>query len=995
MEIQKISNLVQLAHEIEKQIDSLVQKAEKAGDTTSLDAFFCKVFNSVLGELRTARENAAIFHLLDVLNHVNAAIMQKGDFERRKELLDMIANVILELEDADIVVLYEVPETGERLKARPGTAGNLYFPEMMLDEINPSSPVSDFLRQDSPTYIANVQEDERLVGESRFAQQDRFPNREQVKSVVVAPLRFIGSPVGLLFINYREQQEFGAEQQRRIEEIVGHIALTLHTIRSYRRSIEYRQQLQGLFHIIDEITRHAVDRQKILDIAIRGMVRLIDAPRGAIVRWDSGKEEGVVVAEYSENGHSFLGATISRRTSQLQQRVLKGEVCAIHNVETAPELSRTSKERLLAAGVKSLLIVPVVDEKDEVIASIGIDETRWFRRFRQEEINLCETLARQLATALRLADSTEEVRHRANIHTLQQEAISFLVDGTDPDPAFELIVNEGLKLIGASNGQLLRLSQDQKFLETDYSTNPKEIGLRYPVEKSVTGKAVLTRSPVLIRDLSKERELGSLYQPGYESGMKAELTVPLLDEHGQVIGVLNAESPTPNAFRQEHERIWSLLSQSIAKIVQLAQAVAEKNALTSLNETQLVILQQPNTDLTTILRDILDKALEFADATKNGIGQLLLLSDDKNELEIFHSNHPEDIGKTVQVDHSISGLAVKRKGPVYVADLSQEEDPEFGPYRDLHQWFGDRKMHSELAVPMIFGGEVIGVINLEKETTFAFTELHARLVNALASQAAMIIQQSRLLQQEESLLEREVQQRLEIQQSRDIANILHRLNNPLGLIRQYAKLARGTLEDPSPDIESVREDMSKIEKSVTRTANLVLELRSQLRSVEARPTDVLQEIERARSAWLQELRDSDRKRVTLQVISPPENLPLASVGDKLGYVLRDIFNNALEAVEADRGCVIAVNVEHVERQEGKFVDIHVQDNGCGIPKNKWELVFDEAFHTPKPNRLTQEGGIGLWWDRRYVRGYGGDVFVSKSEIGQGTTMTVRLKQWEK
>jgi two-component system cell cycle sensor histidine kinase/response regulator CckA len=73
---------------------------------------------------------------------------------------------------------------------------------------------------------------------------------------------------------------------------------------------------------------------------------------------------------------------------------------------------------------------------------------------------------------------------------------------------------------------------------------------------------------------------------------------------------------------------------------------------------------------------------------------------------------------------------------------------------------------------------------------------------------------------------------------------------------------------------------------------------------------------------------------------------------------------------------------------GVFVEIRVQDNGCGISPHLLDRVF-EPFFTTKPDGAGT--GLGLSVVRGIVRTHGGHVAI-ESTVGQGTSVMVRLPQ---
>ena len=74
------------------------------------------------------------------------------------------------------------------------------------------------------------------------------------------------------------------------------------------------------------------------------------------------------------------------------------------------------------------------------------------------------------------------------------------------------------------------------------------------------------------------------------------------------------------------------------------------------------------------------------------------------------------------------------------------------------------------------------------------------------------------------------------------------------------------------------------------------------------------------------------------------------------------------------------------RKQQNTVEILVQDQGAGIPKNKFRKIF-EAGYTSK----ARGWGLGLSLAKRIIEDYhGGQIKVLKSELGVGTTFSIKL-----
>lgn len=99
------------------------------------------------------------------------------------------------------------------------------------------------------------------------------------------------------------------------------------------------------------------------------------------------------------------------------------------------------------------------------------------------------------------------------------------------------------------------------------------------------------------------------------------------------------------------------------------------------------------------------------------------------------------------------------------------------------------------------------------------------------------------------------------------------------------------------------------------------------------------------------------------------------------WVLENLLKNAANAIES-AGRIDIVISENLAKEE-IFIDI--SDTGKGIPRNKFETIFQPGFTTRK-----RGWGLGLSLTRRMVQHHQGEIFVKDSEPGKGTTFRIVL-----
>ncbi|MBO9308953.1 MAG: PAS domain S-box protein, partial [Chloroflexi bacterium] len=221
------------------------------------------------------------------------------------------------------------------------------------------------------------------------------------------------------------------------------------------------------------------------------------------------------------------------------------------------------------------------------------------------------------------------------------------------------------------------------------------------------------------------------------------------------------------------------------------------------------------------------------------------------------------------------------------------------------------------------------------------------------------------------------EKRLRAQKDRFIANAAHELRTPLTNLKMRLYLLRHqpnaanehlrVIEQVTQRIQALVEDLL----DVTRFERGMIALDRRL----CRLQDVLQEVLEVQRPHF------EAKGVQLQGELPePDILVLADAG-RLVQVFTNLLVNALNYTQAQgRVCV------RLSRDESSAL-VEVEDNGIGIDSESIKHIFEPFF---RANLGTQRGtGLGLTIALEIVQAHGGSI-EARSEVGVGTTMTVRL-----
>jgi sigma-B regulation protein RsbU (phosphoserine phosphatase) len=276
--------------------------------------------------------------------------------------------------------------------------------------------------------------------------------------------------------------------------------------------------------------------------------------------------------------------------------------------------------------------------------------------------------------------------------------------------------------------------------------------LRVPVGQGITGTAVSTGQPVRVSDTSQDPR----YINAIES-VKSELAVPLLFR-GKCVGVLDIQSRHLNYFTKDQQRIVTLLASRLVVAIENARLFQKVRT----QAETLLVLNEVSREISSIL-DVEELLRRAAELVKRVIDyQIISIMLYDGEQKIFRHRLDVKHGQRVQgklrvaATEGIVGAAATLREPVRVSDVTT--DPRY--------LMVNPETRSELAIPMIFKGKVIGVLDLESPQLHYFTEEHVQTLTILAANLAVSLENARLYEQvarDEARMERDLQAAKRIQ----------------------------------------------------------------------------------------------------------------------------------------------------------------------------------------------------------------------------------------
>jgi sigma-B regulation protein RsbU (phosphoserine phosphatase) len=278
------------------------------------------------------------------------------------------------------------------------------------------------------------------------------------------------------------------------------------------------------------------------------------------------------------------------------------------------------------------------------------------------------------------------------------------------------------------------LDQKSQSLRVAYAIgypDERPSAIRLAVGQGLVGTAVADREVIVANDLAHDPRYVAIVP-----GMASEVVVPLLYK-SRPIGALNILSSQPGLYDEDDGEIVRLFGVHVAVAIENARLFEREKRDADTFET----LAEIGRDMASILD--LDLLLErLAQLVKRVIAYrtfgVLLVDDRQQELVMaFGLQYGTRVTlPKVRMGDGLVGYAAKHGVPVNVPDVTV--DPRYIKVVD--------DVRSELAIPMLLKDRCVGVFDLESPEHDAFTKRDVEILELLASQAAVAIENARLYQ---------------------------------------------------------------------------------------------------------------------------------------------------------------------------------------------------------------------------------------------------------
>ncbi|HAV14357.1 MAG TPA: hypothetical protein DCX06_12825 [Opitutae bacterium] len=533
--------------------------------------------------------------------------------------------------------------------------------------------------------------------------------------------------------------------------------------------------------------------------------------------------------------------------------------------------------------------------------------------------------------------------------------ISSLVSDTEePKDALDLILQEIVAVLNPSSASIALINPDTHKLELEVSFGlPADFNdMALAIGQGITGWAALHGKAINVPDVNNEPRYISL-----RPTIRSEMAVPM-EDRGMVIGVVNVDSETINAFDNQALKILTLLTNEASRVVSrlwlIKQLRTKANQLESLvNLGQRIVRELDSHE---IYDGLVRDGRQLMDCQSCA---LFILGPEKKNLVLKAMVTRKGV---LTLDHELPlstssvSAAIRHNKQIEVSDLSFTEENAF--LKVIQQ----EGLVSMLSTPITFGDEVIGVLNAYTDRPHRFNNDEKKVFSTLAGLGAIAIQNARLYSRvfssEDSLRRNDKLTTLGML----AAEIAHEIRNPLTVIKllyQSLDLQFEPGDVRQTDVELIGEKLDQLEDIVDR----VLSFGRNREGMHARYNLNKLIVDTLRLVRLKLY----QQRIEIDYTEPEDAVYVEVNKGQIQQVMLNLILNATQVM--NQGGRIRIETSETDQA----VEFTIRDNGPGIPEEIRENIF-ESFLTNRPGGT----GLGLSISKRILRSHRGDIELLES-----------------
>ncbi|MBN1483433.1 MAG: GAF domain-containing protein [Chloroflexia bacterium] len=572
------------------------------------------------------------------------------------------------------------------------------------------------------------------------------PDIDRTLSELAVPIMLGDEVFGVLDVQNTQKDTFSAEDLELLQTLAGNLAVALQNARLLQQERHRSEQLHALAQVNREITS-ILDQETLL----RRVARIIQGTFG-YHRVNVGLIEGDFLhfqARVGTPGEELLQIRLKVGEEGITGWVAgHGQPQLVNDVTQDPRYFAPPQPE--ADRALSEMAVPIVLGKN-ILGVLDVQSTRK-GAFHEEDIGLLQTLAGNLAVALENARLYAEAQQQLQ----EQSALLSISASVSSTLRLEEVVRRvAIAMVEAMNVSACAIStwdrqSDSVVLLAEYASSDEveqewgqEIGRVYPLQDYPATQEVLESGVPLLVNLSDPQADPSEKQLLEEGDLKSLLMLPL-QARDQIIGLVELfDAHKERPYSEREVTFCQLLANNAGLAIENArlyeQARQERDAVELLYQVGRAL--SAAIDMEQVLPRVLAQAVEKTGAYQGSIVVLDLLGNPRHHILVREDLSPSMVRMMIMeiLRRGLAGWVVQNRQPALLEDTS--EDPRWIELPDTL-----KGIQSALAVPLMRGEVLVGVLTLVHREKSYFGNKHLELITSVANQAAIAIDNARLFE---------------------------------------------------------------------------------------------------------------------------------------------------------------------------------------------------------------------------------------------------------
>jgi len=801
---------------------------------------------------------------------------------------------------------------------------------------------------------------------------------------------------GCLIVGFHQEHRFTSGEARYLSAIADSASLVINNIALFAQIEDALSETRILYEssraLADAVTPEDVLRA-VVDHLTNRPVDQIFVMRLTTDDWYDGGTMAHVAAFWQSDpttGIQLGGVSLNAEQFPAWRLLASSSVLMIDDITLDDSVDLIERIGVESLDMRAISVLPLRVAGRDLGAIVIGSQTPYKHTYKDARIY--QSLSEQASLRMEATRLLEQTERRARQLVTSAQVSQIASSILDLSYLFPRIVNLVRDSFGYDHVQIFMMDGDDDYAELRASTGEagrQLLSIRHRLQKgsySVIGQVTQRAEPFVASDTADARVV---HKPNpYLPNTRSEMAIPLLLKN-QVVGALDVQSNSPNAFGEDDIAVLTTLANQIA--VAIDNARLYEGSVRRASEMSFLFSTTTAAAAASTLVDALRNIADELRSSMEALSVTIYLPENYVEPktgDTFVLLRAAALSGTDQPMSEVSEIPLEStnmiadvandRHPLVIADLQNK--PDYLPVVA-----GAR---SAAIVPLAVVGQLVGVITMESAQPNAYSDDTLQLLLTLAGSLSAVIQNQALLE----TVQRTNAQLLELDQlkSQFLANMSHELRTPLNSIIGFSRVIIKGIDGPLTEMQE--QDLTTIYNSGQHLLNLINDILDQAK-IQAGKMDLQSDyfdmkgvVDAVRSIGIGLVKD---KPIDI-FVDVQAGMP-KTFGDEFRtrQVLLNLVSNAAKFTR--EGAINIVGYTQADPETGQMmVRVDVNDTGIGIAESDMGLLF-EAFRQVDSSLTRTQGGTGLGLPiaKSLIEMQNGRMVVA-SRINAGSTFSILL-----